>query len=107
MVSAREVRVCLFNMTSGIFVGSTQKFKGRQLGSDSDWVIDGDGAQDNSFFARLADYEPGDRQSNANLENISILFEFVVFFEKKGIELEMSCGWASIPLKDLSRSEER
>lgn len=118
-ITAREIRVCLWSKLRGEFVGNTLTF-GADWRSDyedrwtfnssnhgdsgqSNWKVYGSKSAKNSdFILRFTNLKPDDRE----IDNLQLIFEFVVYIVYKETELQMTCGWASADLSDMLKPTE-
>jgi hypothetical protein len=115
-ISAREIRVCLWNKLRGEFVGNTLVFGANWSEQYEDrWTFNSSNHGDNGmsdqrtfnsksakntdFVLRFTDLNPDDRE----VDSLELVFEFVMFVIHKDTELQMSCGWASAELRDMLR----
>jgi len=103
-ITARELRVVLLNKTSGRFIGSTMIFPAKWNESYEDWwTFEGESKNDNSLILKLAEYDVN-VDNGFSRKNIYLIFELVCYFKKNNIELQMSCGWGMLSLKQMSQN---
>lgn len=96
----REARFCILNDNTNTFIGSMVVILADNSSKiPGNWTFNGTGRYDNAVVCRLAEYEVNSR---AEYHKLSLVVEFVGYFSKNGIELQMSCGWAKIPLVSLT-----
>ena len=91
-ITGREVRACIFNRTTGKFVGGTSNFSAQWTDRYEDWWTFGAAKKyENSMICKMADYETENASMMAR-SDLYVVFELVIFFKKNNIELQMSCG---------------
>jgi Ca2+-binding EF-hand superfamily protein len=87
-IRARELRVVLFNRDTQKFVGSTHTFRATwTLDYEDRWTFD---EKECAFYLRAGE-----------TSSLCVILEFVVYFECKNIELQMSCGWCGFDLDNM------
>ena len=96
-ITAREMRVVLFDRGTHKYVGGTVIFPARWDADYEDrWTFDMGGEEGgaSSFWVRAPEEESA----------LCLLFEFVVFLKHKNVELQMSAAWASIDLDNINKA---
>ena len=103
-VVGRLLKICLFNNIYKVFIGNAVSIDCIYKKEYQDrWYFESD---DNKYNNNIII-----RYNERNYDNIDVVFEFVLVIQKK-VEtklytIETSCGWCSIPMKNLliSRKE--
>jgi Ca2+-binding EF-hand superfamily protein len=92
-IRAREIRAVLFDRTTHRFIGGTVVMPATWDPDYEDrWVFQNP-EKDFSFYVK----------SGSDNSSLCLVFEFVMFVDHKGIDLQVSCGWCSINLDNLSK----
>jgi Ca2+-binding EF-hand superfamily protein len=90
-IKGRELRAVLFDRSIQKFVGGTVVMPAFWYPEYEDrWVFESP-EKNCSFYVR----------ADGNVDSLCVIFEFVLLIVHKNIELQMSCGWASIDLANL------
>lgn len=93
-IKARELRAVLLDRETHKFVGGTIIMPATWSESYEDRWTFPNAENDCTFWVRAPTAK----------NPLTLVFEFVLFISHKGIDLQMSCGWCSIDLENLSRS---
>lgn len=90
-IKGRELRAVLFDRSTQKFVGSTFIMPAYWYPEYEDrWVFESP-EKTCSFYVR----------ADNDISSLCVIFEFVLLIYHKNVELQMSCGWASIDLANL------
>lgn len=113
-ITAREIRVNLWNKARGDFVGNTlifgadwdEDYEDRwqfnssnhgDNGNSNQAFYSSDHAKSTEFVLKFSDLNQTDREVN----NLQLVFELVIFVVYKDTELQMSCGWSYAELGEI------
>lgn len=100
-ILSRELRICIFNQLSGEYIGNSLTYQATWKRDYEDrWYFPKDKFGKKEFLLRLAEFD--ERSSSG----VILVFEFVMYFVHKNVELQMSCGWASVEISSIMQSGE-
>lgn len=92
-IKGREVRAILFDRSTHKFIGGTHIMPAYWYPEYEDrWTFEKP-EKTASFYVR----------SDLDLSSVCVIFEFVMILSYKDIELQMSCGWSSTDLENISK----
>ena len=98
-IVARVLKICLFNKKTKRFIGNCITVECSWSKESEDmWNFEKDNKKLNhNIILRHQDIESG-------LEDVVIVFEFVIYLKKSDVITELNCGWSSLDLSIMRAS---